>query len=89
MNLSEHDLEFILQLYDTSTRLMADKVKTEHAKDFLYRLYDYGMDIKSNAKEIGEHDEYLDQAVIEFLESEDEFGEPEDEWFEDEELWDE
>lgn len=89
MNLSEHDLEFILQLYDTSHRLIADKHKQEFANDYLYKLIDYGFDVKASAKDIGEHDEYLDRAVEEYLEGEDEFGEPEEEWYEDEEYWDE
>tara|TARA_B100000927_G_C16371625_1_gene431719 strand:+ start:485 stop:754 length:270 start_codon:yes stop_codon:yes gene_type:complete len=89
MNLSEHDLEFILQLYDTAHRLVADKLKQDFANDWLFKLDDYGFDIKGSAKDIGEHDEYLDRAVTEFLEGEEEYGEPEEEWFEDEEYWDE
>ena len=49
MNLSEHDLEFILQLYDTSHRLISDKLKQDFANDFLYKLLDYGFDIKASA----------------------------------------
>ena len=89
MNLSEHDLEFILQLYDTAHRLIGDKQKQDFANDWLFKLDDYGFDIKASAKEIGEHDEYLDRAVEEYLEGEDEFGEPEEEWYDDEEYWDE
>ena len=88
MNLSEHDLEFILQLYDTSHRLIADKFKQEFANDYLYKLIDYGFVIKASAKEVGEHDEYLDKAIEEYLEGEEEFGESEEDWYEDEDLWD-
>ena len=90
MNLSEHDLEFILQLYDTSIRLIPEKVKIEFAKDWLYKLIDYGFDVKASAKEIGEHDEYLDVAVEEYIEGEDEFADSVEEWYDDDdEYWDE
>ena len=88
MNLSEHDLEFILQPHDTA-QFIGDKQKQDFANDWLFKLDDYGFDIKASAKEIGEHDEYFDRAVTEFLEGEEEYGEPEEEWFDDEEYWDE
>ena len=40
-------------------------------------------------KDIGEHDEYSDRAMVEFPEGEDEYGDPEEEWYDDEEYWDE
>lgn len=87
MKLSDHDLEFILQLYDTAHRLLADKPKQEFANDWLYKLIDYGFDVKFYAREIGEHDEYLDAAVESYLELEDEFGEVEEDWLDDEDEW--
>ena len=90
MNLSEHDLEFILQLYDTAHRLIGDKQKQDFANDWLFKLDDYGFDIKASAKEIGEHDEYLDVAVEEYIEGEDEFADSVEEWYDDDdEYWDE
>lgn len=89
MNLTEHDLEFILQLYDSAVTYMPDKGKVDFATDFIFKLGDYGFDLKACAKEIGDHDEYLDKAMEEFLEGEEEYGEPEEEWYDDEEYWDE
>ena len=88
MNLSEHDLEFILQLYDSAVPYMSDKAKGDFATDFIFKLGDYGFDLKASAKEIGDHDIYLDKAMEEFLESEEEYGEPEEEWYDDEDIWD-
>jgi len=88
MNLNDGDLEFILQLYDTGYAFMPDKSKMEYAENFVYKMVDYGFDVKANATEIGEHDEYLDKAVDVVLEDDD--TEPEDEWLDEEfdEEWD-
>lgn len=84
--MSDGDVEFLLQLYDTAFVYLTDKQKPDFAENFLYKLMDYGVDVKVNAKEIGEHDEYLDKAVEVVLEEDD--WEPEDDWidteFEDE-----
>jgi len=82
MNLNDSDLEFILQLYDVGYSFMADKAKMDYAETFVYKLVDYGFDVKSNAVEIGEHDEYLDKAVDTVLEEDE--SEPEDEWLDEE-----
>ena len=46
--LSEHDLEFILQPHDT-VQFIGDKQKQDFANDWLYKLDDYGFD-KSKCK---------------------------------------
>lgn len=86
MSLNDSDLEFILQLYDGAVRFIADKSKEDYATDFVFKLIDYGFDIKFNAKEIAEHDEYLAKAVTSL--EEDEEWEDSDVWYEDEEVWD-
>lgn len=78
MSLSDGDLEFILQLYDVGFGVIPDKSKFEYAENFVYKLVDYGFDVKGNAKEISDHDEYLDKAVEVVLEDDD--MDPEDEW---------
>ena len=78
MSLNDGDLEFILQLYDTAFAVIPDKAKSDFAENFVFKLVDYGFDVKTNAKEIGDHDEYLDKAVETVLEDDD--FEPEDEW---------
>jgi hypothetical protein len=61
---------------------MADKSKMDYAETFVYKLVDYGFDVKSNAVEIGEHDEYLDKAVDTVLEEDE--TDPEDDWLDEE-----
>lgn len=70
MQLSDSDTEFLLQMYDGAKGLMAEKSRQDWADDFVHKLLDYGFDVKTNAKEIGEHDEYLDKSVQETIESE-------------------
>ncbi len=89
MSLTDSDMEFILQLYDTAFVHLTEKAKPDFAENFVFKLMDYGFDVKGNAKEIGDHDEFLDKAVNFALED-DEY-EPEEDWldteFEDD--WDE
>jgi hypothetical protein len=86
MNLSDNDIELLMQLYDKAKSHIADKHKSDWAEDFVLALADYDVDIKANAKELGEHDEFLDEAVELFLEHSDE---EEESWVDDEEEWDE
>jgi hypothetical protein len=79
---TDSDVEFILQLYDTTFRFLTDKQKLDFAESFLYKLVDYGFDVKANAQEIGEHDEYLDKAVEKVLEEDD--WDPEEQWLDEE-----
>jgi hypothetical protein len=78
MSLDDSDLEFILQLYDTAFVHLSEKAKSDFAEAFVYKLVDYGFDVKGNAKEIGDHDDHLDKAVETVLE--DDEDEPEDDW---------
>lgn len=85
MNLNDTDLEFLMQLYDKALSHIADKSKSDWAEDFVLSLADYGVNVADNAKEIGEHDEYLDEAVELFLEH----NEEEESWVDEEDDWDE
>lgn len=78
MSLNDGDLEFLLQIYDTGFVYIPDKSKSDFAENFVYKLVDYGFDVKHNAKEISDHDEYLDKAVVMVLEEDD--MDPEDDW---------
>jgi len=82
MNLNDSDLEFMLQLYDVGFSFIPDKAKLDYAETYVYKLVDYGFDVKSNAVEIGEHDEYLDKAVDTVLEEDE--TDPEDDWLDEE-----
>lgn len=82
MRLNDHDLELVLQLYDRAKAHASEKNRSDWAEDFVYILGDYGYDIVAVSKEIGDHDEYLDNAVEQFLENHDE--EDDDYWIEDE-----
>lgn len=83
MKLNDYDLELVLQLYDRAKSHLADKNKSDWAEDFVFTIADYGIDMKSAGKEIGEHDEYLDEAVAQFLEN----SEEDEEWYADEDEW--
>lgn len=78
MSLTDSDMEFILQLYDTAFAHLAEKAKPDFAENFVFKLMDYGFDVKANAKEIGDHDEFLDKAINFALE--DDESEPEEDW---------
>lgn len=86
MTPSDADVEFLLQLYDTAKSSMAEKSRGDWAEGFIFKLLDYGFDVKSNAEELGEHDEYLDKAVQETIES-DELYDLDEEYADD--LWEE
>ena len=80
--MNDSDLELLLQIYDLSVMYITDKNKQDFADNFVYRLADYGFELRSNAKEIGEHDEYLDKSIEIVLESGDDY-ELDDEYMED------
>ena len=63
MNLSDTDLELYLQIYDKAMLHMPEKVKDKFADEFVFTLDDYGIDLKRNAVEIGDHCEYLSDAL--------------------------
>lgn len=89
MDLSDGDMEFLLQLYDTSKSHIPEKARQAFANDFVFKLEDYGYDVHKNAKEIGEHDEYLDNAVTEVIELDEDYESDEELWLdEDDEMWD-
>lgn len=89
MDLSDGDLEFLLQLYDTAKTHISEKARQTFANDFVFRLEDYGIDVHKNAKEIGEHDEYLDKAITEVIESDEDYESDDELWFdEDDDYWD-
>lgn len=68
MNLSDNDLELFLQIYDKALAHIQDKNKDVWAKDFILTLEDYGVDLKRYAMEIGDHDDYLGEAIENFFE---------------------
>lgn len=78
MSLSDTDLEFHLQLYDKAMALIPDKNKEQFAKDFIFTLDDYGVDLKRSAIEIGDHDEYLEEALNEHFEVSDDYDSDEE-----------
>ena len=83
--LNENELEFIFAVYDSARALVSDKDKSVLAEELIRHMIDHGMDLKSFAQEMGEHDEYLDEAVELFLEqSEDN---EEEYWLDDEDEW--
>lgn len=82
MKMNDSDLELLLQIYDLSVMYITDKNKQDFADNFVYRLADYGFELRANAKEIGEHDEYLDKSIEIVLESGDDY-ELDDEYMED------
>ena len=86
MKLSDHDLELVLQLYDRAKVHIVEKHRPQWAEDFVFTMEDFGISIRVAGKEIGEHDEYLDAAVEEFLENADEDVEG---WYPDGDEWDE
>jgi hypothetical protein len=85
MNLSDNDLELFLQIYDKAIKYIPSKVKEDFAQDFIFVLGDYGIDLKRNATEIGEHEEHLDKAIEHHFSDNDEFD-SDDEYAE--EYWD-
>ena len=88
MNLSDGDLEFIFVIYDTAKQLVAEKDRLTLSDEIIRHMVDYGFDIKTNATEIGEHCEYLDKSLNDYLEyqEEEEYDEP---WYPEEDVWDE
>jgi|TARA_B110000908_G_C9835921_1_gene263460 hypothetical protein len=84
MNLSDNDLELMFQLYDKAIAQIPEKSRADWAKDFIFILADYGIDLKHNAEEIADHNEYLDSALTEHFESDDEYD-SDDEYAE--EIW--
>jgi hypothetical protein len=72
MTLNENDLEFIFAVYDSARALVGDKDKSVLAEELVRHMIDYGMDLKFFAQEVGEHDQYLDEAVELFLEQSEE-----------------
>lgn len=87
MNLGDTDLELFLQIYDKAIKYIPLKVKTDFAEDFIFTLNDYGIDLKRNAVELSEHCEYLDEAVTDFFEENDDYDSDEeyaDEYWEEE-----
>ena len=85
MMLNENELEFIFAVYDSARSLVSDKDKTVLAEELVRHMIDYGMELKTFAQEVGEHDEYLDQAVELFLEQSEESEE--EYWMDDEDEW--
>lgn len=87
MNLGDTDLELFLQIYDKAIKYIPLKVKTDFAEDFIFTLNDYGIDLKRNAVELSEHCEYLDEAVTDFFEENNDYDSDEeyaDEYWEEE-----
>lgn len=87
MNLGDTDLELFLQIYDKAIKYIPLKVKNEFAEDFIFTLDDYGIDLKRNAVELSEHCEYLDEAITDFFEENDDYDSDEeyaDEYWEEE-----
>jgi hypothetical protein len=72
MNLNDGDLEFIFALYDSARSLVTEKDRTVWAEETIRHMIDYGIDVKLSATEIGEHCNYLDAALCEHLELEEE-----------------
>lgn len=85
MMLNENELEFIFAVYDSARALVSDKDKSVLAEEIVRHMIDYGMELKTFAQEVGEHDEYLDQAVELFLEQSEESDE--EYWMDDEDEW--
>lgn len=87
MNLSDNDLELFLQIYDKAIKYVPGKVKPDFAEDFIFTLDDYGVDLKRNATEIGEHCEHLDKALADHFNVSDDYDSDEEyseEYWEDE-----
>ena len=81
-NISEADLEFLLELYVAAKIHIPEKFREKWADDFLLKLKDFGIEIRLNSDEIVATDEYLDHAFDVIMnESE---GEDEDWYAEDE-----
>lgn len=86
MNLNDGDLEFIFSLYDSAKSVVNEKDRLTLAEEFVRHMIEYGMEIKTFAQEVGEHDEYLDEAVEHFLEQ-NEDSDDEEYWYSDEDEW--
>jgi hypothetical protein len=87
MNLGDTDLELFLQIYDKAIKYVPLKVKSDFAEDFIFTLDDYGIDLKRNAVELSDHCDYLDEAVTDFFEENDDYDSDEeyaDEYWEEE-----
>lgn len=77
MNLSDGDFEFIFALYDSARSLVIEKDRPLLAEETIRHMLDYGLEVKLSAVEIGEHCTYLDAALCEYLELEEEDDEAE------------
>jgi hypothetical protein len=78
MNLGDTDLELFLQIYDKAIKYVPLKVKSDFAEDFIFTLDDYGIDLKRNAVELGEHCDYLDDAITDFFDENDDYDSDEE-----------
>jgi len=85
MNIDEGDFEFIFNLYDEASNFIDDKNKLAWARRTIYQLVDFGFEVKPAYKEIADHCEYLDEALTEYLEQEEEDEDVFDEYNEDDE----
>lgn len=73
MVLSDSDLEFVFQMYDSATSLIiSNKDKDSFAEDVVGHLVDHGFEIKDNVEELSEHCQFLSDAVDAYLEMEEE-----------------
>lgn len=86
MILNENDLEFIFAFYDSALVLVPEKEKPTLAEELIRHMMSHGMEINSFAQEVGDHDEYLDEAVELHLENAEESDDGY--WLEDEDDWD-
>jgi hypothetical protein len=87
MILNENDLEFIFAFYDSAIAIVSEKEKSTLAEELIRHMIAHGMEINNFAQEVGEHDEYLDEAIELFLENAEETDDGY--WLEDEDDWDE
>jgi hypothetical protein len=86
MILNENELEFIFAVYDSAKSLVSEKDKLVLAEELIRHMISHGMELKTFAQEVGEHDRYLDEAVSLFLEQSDE-SEDDEYWLADEDEW--
>jgi len=82
MNITDGDFELLFNLYDEAKEFISEKDKPEFANKFIYHLSDYGFEIKSAAKEIADHCDYLADAMDEYLEHNDDDEDPYDDYSE-------
>jgi hypothetical protein len=73
MVLSDSDLEFVFQMYDSAISLIvSNKDKDSFAEDVISHLVDHGFEVKDNVAELAEHCQFLSDAVDAYLEMEEE-----------------